>query len=287
MSKQLRENRIATIDRLMNEHPDLNAQLHLYKAIFRAQEKARAALHSKAAMEWGSHLAIKELEQRALASKKPLVSFLNLRTSDEGILLETFRQVAEGLMQQEIAAGELRSLLAKLDTGEFDVKKLVGAALGEGMKVFEEYAERLDVEPDLLFFIIDMSIQPFLEGIAESVSTFFLEKWWQAFCPVCGRRPIVARLVNRKRYLICSLCGAEYLADLFLCTYCGNVDPQTLKFLVIDGRPECQIDFCEKCKHYLKIIDESCLKTPIPKGLEDLLTLNLDTTAKDAGLVRD
>ncbi len=69
--------------------------------------------------------------------------------------------------------------------------------------------------------------------------------------------------------------------------YCGNNDPYTLIFMASEDQPEFQIDFCTKCNHYIKIIDEEKLKKTIPKGFEDILTLNLDLAAKDASLIRD
>ena len=55
----------------------------------------------------------------------------------------------------------------------------------------------------------------------------------------------------------------------------------------IEGKPEFQIDFCTKCNHYLKVIIENKLKEPIPKCIEDILTLNLDIEALNAGLIRN
>ena len=51
----------------------------------------------------------------------------------------------------------------------------------------------------------------------------------------------------------------------------------------IEGKPEFQIDFCTKCNHYLKVIIENKLKEPIPRCIEDILTLNLDIEALNAG----
>ncbi|MEM3584378.1 MAG: hypothetical protein QW193_03730, partial [Nitrososphaerales archaeon] len=67
---------------------------------------------------------------------------------------------------------------------------------------------------------------------------------------------------------------------------CGNVDPTTFKFLAPEGYQEFRVDFCEKCKYYLKVIDNSKLKKPIPKGLEDIITIDLDIMANSAGLKR-
>ena len=51
------------------------------------------------------------------------------------------------------------------------------------------------------------------------------------------------------------------------------------------SRLENQIDFCTKCKNYLKVIIDRALPEPIPGFLADILTLNLDVQAKHADLV--
>jgi FdhE protein len=134
---------------------------------------------------------------------------------------------------------------------------------------------------------VGVLIQPCLKEIARKIDSSTLDKWWQASCPVCGRLPVVARLRDRKRYLVCTFCSTEYLSDRFLCVHCSNKDPYTLSFLIDQTQPVLQIDFCTKCKHYLKVIDEAKLKEPIPKGLEDILTLDLDVLAKNKELLRD
>jgi len=54
----------------------------------------------------------------------------------------------------------------------------------------------------------------------------------------------------------------------------------TPKYLTIKAQPAFSIDSCGKCRHYIKMIDEAELKENIPRGLEDILTLNLDLVAK-------
>jgi len=54
----------------------------------------------------------------------------------------------------------------------------------------------------------------------------------------------------------------------------------------IEGTPEYQIDFCTKCKNYLKVIIDGVLPEPIPGFLADILTLNLDVQAQQADLIK-
>lgn len=89
--------------------------------------------------------------------------------------------------------------------------KLIEAILRENIIPIRKAAKKLDVQPALLFYMVSVLIQPCLEEIARKIDSSLLDKWWQAYCPVCGRIPIVARVRQRKRYLACIFCGAEYL----------------------------------------------------------------------------
>jgi len=190
-------------------------------------------------------------------------------------------------IEQNINERGLKKLLNFIEKEKINLFKLIEATLRENIVSIRKAAKKLDVQPALLLYMVSVLIQPCLEEIARKIDSSLLDKWWQAYCPVCGRIPIVARVRQRKRYLVCTFCGAEYLSDRFLCVYCGNKDPYTLKYLSVDAQPAFQIDFCTKCKHYIKVIDEAKLKEAIPRGLEDILTLNLDLVAKNADLVRD
>jgi FdhE protein len=190
-------------------------------------------------------------------------------------------------IEQNINENGLKKFLTFMNSGKPNLFKLIEATLRENIASIKKAAGKLDVQPALLLYIASVLIQPCLEEIARKIDSSMLDKWWQTSCPVCGRIPVVARLKDRKRYLTCTFCGTEYLSDRFLCVHCSNKDPYTLKYLIDEARPAFQIDFCAKCRHYIKVIDEAKLGEPIPKGLEDILTLNLDFLAKDADLVRD
>jgi FdhE protein len=167
-----------------------------------------------------------------------------------------------------------------------DYKTLLSAALRVDDSALTAYAEKFVLTPSRLYEAITTPLQPFLEELARRASPSFYDRWWQGHCPICERTPVVARIRDRKRYLMCAYCGAEYLSDYVLCVHCGNKDPYTLSYLEIEGNDAFHIDFCAKCQHYLKVIVEGGLSAPLPRFVEDLLTLNLDVAARDAGLTR-
>ena len=279
------DDQIKVIDGIILENPDLRKPLELYKLVLQAQRQLRDDPKKGTSLNWDDRF-MEDLQRKAHEFKQPIAKFLDSSIFDSKALLHTCEQIVKALIEKGVKEDLFKKFLDELITGEVSIIDLVGVALKGDGEYFENHGERLGLDPALILFIVNVLIQPCLEEIAKKIDSSFLERWWRALCPVCGRRPIMARLKSRKRYLICSLCGAEYLADLFLCVNCGNIDPLTLRFLAPEGRPEFRIDFCEKCKHYLKVMDEEKLKRPIPKGLEDVVTIDLDFLAKNAGLIR-
>ncbi len=278
------EDTITAIQQLIKKHPDLKPPLELHKLILLAQKELRESQKKGTNLNWNKSI-INELQQKASSSNQPIVRFLSPNIFDPDALLITCEKVT-GILIERGASEQLKEFLNEVEKGRINMLDAVGAALNGDGEPFENYGKMYKADPALMLFIISSSIQPCIEEMANNVDSSFLEKWWQVSCPVCGRTTRVARLKSRKRYLACTFCGAVYLADAFLCANCGNGDPGTLKFLAPEEHPEFRVDFCEKCKHYLKVIDEDKLRKHIPKGLEDIMTINLDLMAKNAGLVR-
>jgi FdhE protein len=116
----------------------------------------------------------------------------------------------------------------------------------------------------------------------------FIELWWEPFCPVCGRKSKVARMRKGKRYMACSYCGCQYLTDRFICPVCTNNDPTTQGFISFPENLAYEINYCEACNQYIKVIYEERMRKKIPEGLEDLLTRELDIFAQseEIGFIR-
>jgi FdhE protein len=280
------EDQMRAIDELIKERQDLRNPLELHKMILQAQRRVKESSRKGTSLDLNDKSIIEGLQQDAFRSSRPIASFFDPSVFDSDDLIHTCKEVVKVLVNRGIGEGWLERFLDELIGGKVNILEPIGAALKGDADYFEKYGEKLGASPALILFIISALIQPCLEEIANKVDPSFLEKWWQAQCPICGRRPIVAKMKARKRYLVCTLCGSEYLADQFLCVSCDNTDPASLKFLAPEGHPEFRVDFCVKCKHYLKVIDQDKLKKAIPKSLEDIMTIDLDFMAKNFGLIR-
>ncbi|UCE28504.1 MAG: formate dehydrogenase accessory protein FdhE [Candidatus Bathyarchaeota archaeon] len=272
---------------LIQQRKDLQNPLGLYKEILQIQLEIDNTPTKGTNIKCDDQNVVDDLQRKSLDAKKPIIHFLDPHMFNLDVSSKVSKKVVRVLIEQNVNKKGLEKLLSYLESGRLDILKLVEAALREDIVSIGKVAEESGVQPALLLFTVGALIQPCLERIAGKSDPSLLDKWWQATCPVCGRIPAVARLKHNKRYLVCTFCGAEYLSDHFSCVHCGNKDPYTLKYLAVEAQPAFQIDFCTKCKRYIKVINEAKLKDPIPKGLEDILTLNLDFSAKEADLIRE
>ena len=281
------QERLKIISALLPQHEELQDSLKLQKKILQIQLEIDNMSTKGTTINWNDQTTITTLQQKSFETKKPIIHFLNPSIFDFKVLANVAKKIVYVFIEQNVNERGLKKLLNFIENEKVDLFKLIEATLKENIVPIRKAAKKMKVQPVLLLYVVSVLIQPCLEEIARKIDTSLLDKWWQTSCPVCGRIPIVARVRQRKRYLVCTFCGAEYLSDRFLCVYCGNKDPYTLKYLSVDSQPAFQIDFCTKCRHYIKVIDEARLKKAIPLILDDILTLNLDLVAKKADLIRD
>ncbi len=287
MGKPSIREQIENVSTMLEQHEDLQGALELKKRTLLVQLEIDSTPTKGLSIDYDNKETIKDLQQKALDKKLPIIYFLNPSKNNIDALVVAFTKLVDVFTEQNIGKEGLKKLLRHLESGKISLANLVEACLREDISAIEEATKGLGVKAEHLLYLVGALIQPGLEEIARKVNSQFLDKWWQSSCPVCGRISAVAKNRYGKRFLVCTYCGTEYLFDNFFCVYCDNKDPYTLKFIEVEENPALKIDFCTKCKHYLKVIEEAKLKEPIPKGLEDILTLNLDFLAKDAGLARN
>jgi FdhE protein len=256
------------------------------KKILQAQLRIDETSNKGAKSDWWEQKLITVLEQKALEAKKPMIHFLNPELFDVDTLQPVFQTIVKIFISTYPERKGLKKLLYQLSLETVDFLSWIEAVLTEEGELIVRWAEKYKIEPAFLFFLINTPLQPFIEELSRRASSSFYDRWWQARCPICGRIPRVAHIRDRRRYLTCNYCGAEYLSDHFICVNCENKDPYTLNYMRIEGTPEYQIDFCTKCKNYLKVIIDRALHESIPGFLTDILTIDLDIQAKHADLVR-
>ena len=111
------------------------------------------------------------------------------------------------------------------------------------------------------------------------------EEWLKPYCPVCGRKPLLAQLrkqnEGRARYLKCGGCGTMWRWNRLGCTYCDNEDLYKMHILEVESEPEMRLDVCDKCHSYIKTYNHEGDENIY---LNDWATLHFDLLAEEEGL---
>ena len=171
-----------------------------------------------------------------------------------------------------------------------------------------DLAQDHKLDTALLFFFIKSSVKPFVESLAEEITTNCdLPPWAESSCPICGSLPSLAylkpansddeddhgQLLSRgkspqrplKRFLLCSLCNHCWPFPRLKCPFCQTERQGALRYFFIDSDEKgIRVDVCNDCKGYIKTID--CEYEPLAEEvlfLEDLNTIHLDLVAEKEG----
>ena len=119
--------------------------------------------------------------------------------------------------------------------------------------------------------------------IPDELKIWEREQWQKNYCPICGRRPVMAQLKKfnegRARYLLCGGCHTLWSWRRVGCPYCGNENLERIHVLESDAK--IRLDVCDECNCYLKTYaseDEEDIY------LRDWTTLHLDLLAEEKNL---
>lgn len=223
---------------------------------------------------------VTDLREKTLSSRKPINYYLDHSFFDKTSMLETSKKITSSLISFKTSAEGLKSFYDSLEDNPTGIAQGLEAVLKEDFPWFSDLSEKYQVEASLLLLIFDSPLKPFFEEITRRVEKDFIELWWEPFCPVCGRKSRVARMRKGKRYMACSYCGCQYLTDRFICPVCDNNDPTKQGFISFPKNSAYELNYCEECNQYIKVIYEERMWIKIPEGLEDLLTRELDVFAQ-------
>jgi FdhE protein len=149
---------------------------------------------------------------------------------------------------------------------------------------FVKFAEENGLEEWIPQFLAETALRPYLRLTAEKVQPEITHAIPGAGCPVCGEPVRLATLNEDGRKVIhCSRCLAHWNAKRLECSHCGNEDHKTIKFITIEGDAVSQIQVCEECNGYTKIIDTKQYIEKPSAALLDLNSIHLDFVAQENG----
>jgi hypothetical protein len=165
------------------------------------------------------------------------------------------------------------------------------AVVGEWFEATRAQAARWPSVDDIqttdasLDHLLVTGLKPFLTRCSEAIGPRLdLDQWQRGVCPLCGGEPEIGILPadGRGRQVACGRCGLRWPFDLGRCHVCGNDDAALLvSFKSRDG--QYRLDACERCRRYLKSVDERAAGRQAVPSVDTIATLPLDAAAVSRG----
>ncbi len=187
-------------------------------------------------------------------------------------------------------ASAARQIRTALEENKLDVGALLPhIAAGDNGPVTTA-AQSLALDPRLVWTLAQNALKPALRAWCKQLTPLAKGIPWQkGNCFVCGAEATLAELQenNQVKHLRCGQCGADWPFPRMVCLHCGNEDPDTQRYLAAEGRQKkMQVEVCDKCHGYLKVINAFTPTLPEMLTVEDLATLHLDYIAEARGYTR-
>ncbi|MFH0846479.1 MAG: formate dehydrogenase accessory protein FdhE [Chloroflexota bacterium] len=254
--------------------------LKLFTGLFKAQYQVEKGLRLG-----GLYPSVsKESARRRLEQGLPLIDVSKLHF-DEASLHRLLKKIS-GVFARH--TGETGASFAWLDRSDTKLAELVGAFLAGDEEFFKELSTELKREAGEVVFVARLLAQPWLRRLARSLSSKVgVDTVRTGSCPVCGGSPLMARLrpEDGRILLECSICATQWTYNRLKCPSCGNEDVATLGCFFTESEPGYRVDKCDKCRRYVKTVDERGKQDEELKALAvlDVATLYLDMLAEKEG----
>jgi FdhE protein len=228
-----------------------------------------------------------ELERR-IAQSRPLIDLNNIEMDGEWLegLFKKYLLVLKKSNEENTKLVEKLELA--LEQGRLDPRVLAKKVFCSDSGFLGSLARKLKVRIDDLSFLGLWLANPVLELYATKLKKRIdSANWLKGSCPVCGSPPAMAylRKDDGKRILWCRFCSTKWSFLRLKCPFCSNEDQQTLRYFFAGENDPRRVYVCDKCKKYLKTIDERKRKEEEDLDLkwENLATLELDFMAQKEG----
>jgi len=222
-----------------------------------------------------------------LKQKQPLLDIISFELD-----IDKYRSAFTDLTEQLVVQYEqIREKAEKLQAvaEDLDFAFLIDRLMTGDLAYFSKVEQETGVARDILLFVTDHSLRPFLRLFAqpyqESLANDTGFNWEQGICPVCGARPVLARVraEDGKRFLFCEHCFTEWPYKYLACINCGNEEVETIKYFTLEGDEANQIFVCDKCKGYIKTFDERRSQGKTDLFIASVATVYLDMVAQREG----
>lgn len=225
---------------------------------------------------------IPNLDKAAMSAGVPAAALASINF-EISLFLQWIEEINELLVNNN---PELESKLANVRTilNEETAIRWIDEAFSFNSVYFTSFAEENGLEEWIPQFLAETALRPYLQLTAEKIQHEITHAVAGAGCPVCGEPARLAVLEDEgKKVMTCPRCLAHWNAKRVECAHCGNDDHKTIQFLTIEGDASAQIQVCEKCTGYIKVIDTRQYLSKPSAAMLDLNTIHLDFVAQEQG----
>ncbi|MCM3586812.1 formate dehydrogenase accessory protein FdhE [Mesobacillus maritimus] len=247
---------------------------NLQKEIIKLQEQWKQVLNPDVIQP--------KLDQAALASGVPAAA---LTAIDFDIPLfiqwidEINRLIVKKNPELEGKLGKVRELL-----NEEVAIRWIDEAFAVNQFYFQQFAQEHELEGWMAPFLAETALRPYLQLVAEKLQPEITHAVHGAGCPVCGEPVRLAQLEeNGKKVVHCPRCLVQWPEKRVVCSHCGNEDSKTIQFISVEGDATSQLQVCDQCHGYLKVIDTRQFISKPSSAILDLNSIHLDFIAQDNG----
>jgi FdhE protein len=200
-----------------------------------------------------------------------------------------FRKALEELrflLPQDSTRSALDRLLALKHMAPENVGTVLNELKTDSDPCIKRLAQVTSTQADVLQFLLQTVLSPFFENQAGFYRDLVdSDSWRHGKCPICGSEPAIARLAgdDGRRILACSLCNTEWTFDRLRCPFCESEEQPSLRHFTVNDDKAYRVDCCNKCRRYLKVVDERVSGHPTSLPVENIITSHLDVLAREQG----
>lgn len=207
---------------------------------------------------------------------------------DETAAAAAFRIVAEALLEST-GSEAARAIHDAIPDGRLALGRLARAYCEGDAATFQLQAESSGgLDPELLAGLAELAVKPQFIVAAQALQERLPRDTAESgVCPACGSRPELAVITDANgaegiMLAVCRLCESEWPVQRVRCLNCGNADAEALSYLQEEGEESPRIHICQKCRHYLPVLDARG-RLEFAPAVERVALAPLEIVAQDRG----
>ncbi len=202
---------------------------------------------------------------------------------------DLFGRLVSLLSERSDRASAAKDLAAAIVEHRLHPEHVVSEAFVNHPEHLSAVAARAGVADDLLLTVAQLCARPLLGAYANRLRPALeLQRWAKGYCPVCGGWPTLAELreSGSDRHLRCVRCGADWPTKGTFCAFCENAEVEALGCFSLEGGRRSWVEYCDRCRGYLKAGNASDPCPPELLAIDDLASAPLDLAARARGYSR-